>query len=435
MIYTIAEFIATIADCAILFWFLIFSLSFKSIPGSLKVLITSMFSGLMLLNILILNYHYTLEGVFTVFYLVILFSFSAIALQGKWWHQLVLSLVGLASIFLTNAVITVLSSIILNEEYDDLLLMRNPARIFLLFLSKLILFCILIPAANLIRKKKINLHLFQSVVSIIALTVSIIAGITIEKMILEHLLPPLYATIIMTSLAIINILLLFILIQFSIQNQSQLNQVALQTRLNDDEKKLQESVQWSKSVRALRHDLSNHLISISQYIKSGEDDKALSYIERISGNLPDAPTFTDTNNPTLNAILDLKRMSCQKENISLKCYIQKDLAPFDDTAFSTVFGNIMDNAIEAERDEPQKEIRLSLESKGSYLHITVQNRIQAPVLVNGMLPDTTKRDRHNHGLGMYSVTETVTRNDGAINIYEKDGWLVIDVLMLCKEAG
>lgn len=433
MIYTIAEFIATVTDCVILFWFLIFSLSFKKIPALLKVVITSLFSAVMILNIVVLNYHFTLEGVFTVLYLITLFGFSAISLQGKWWHQLVLSLVGLLAIFLTNAILLVTSSFILREEYDDILIMRNPARIFLLFLSKLILLCMLIPVANMIRKRKITLHLLQSVIAIIALMVSVVAGITVEKMILEHLLPPLYATIIMVSLAIINILLIFILVQFTVQNQSQLNQVALQTRLNDDEKKLQESVQWSKSVRALRHDLSNHLISISQYIKSGEEDKALAYIEKISGSLPDAPTFTDTNNPTLNAILDLKRMICQKENISLKCYIQKDLAPFDDTAFSTVFGNIMDNAIEAEKSQPQKEIRLSLESKGAYLHITVQNRIQDPVLVDGKLPDTTKRDRSNHGLGMYSVTETVTQNNGAINIYEKDGWFIVDVLMLCDK--
>lgn len=432
MIYTISEFIATVTDCVILFWFLIFSLSFKKIPILLKILITSLFSAVMILNIVILNYHFTLEGVFTVLYLITLFGFSAIALQGKWWHQLVLSLVGLLAIFLTNAILLVTSSFILREEYDDILIMRNPARIFLLFLSKLILLCMLIPVANMIRKRKITLHLLQSVIAIIALMVSVVAEITVEKMILEHLLPPLYATIIMVSLAIINILLIFILVQFTVQNQSQLNQVALQTRLNDDEKKLQESMQWSKSVRALRHDLSNHLISISQFIKSGEDNKALAYIEKISGNLPDAPTFTDTNNPTLNAILDLKRMICQKERINLKCYVQKDLAPFDDTAFSTVFGNIMDNAIEAEKAEQQKEIRLSLESKGAYLHITVQNRIQSPVLIDGKLPDTTKRDRRNHGLGMYSVTETVTQNNGAINIYEKDGWLIVDVLMLSE---
>ena len=92
----------------------------------------------------------------------------------------------------------------------------------------------------------------------------------------------------------------------------------------------------------------------------------------------------------------------------------------------------MDNAIEAEKNEPQKEIRLSLESKGAYLHITVQNRIKVPVLVDGKLPNTTKRDKRNHGLGMYSVMETVTQNNVAINIYEKDGWLIVDVLMLSQ---
>ena len=31
-----------------------------------------------------------------------------------------------------------------------------------------------------------------------------------------------------------------------------------------------------------------------------------------------------------------------------------------------------------------------------------------------------------------SVMETVTQNNGAINIYEKDGWLIVDVLMLSQ---
>ena len=66
MIYNIAEFIATVSDCAILFWFLISSLSFKKIPTLLKVVLTSLFSAIMILNIVILNYLFTLEGVFTV---------------------------------------------------------------------------------------------------------------------------------------------------------------------------------------------------------------------------------------------------------------------------------------------------------------------------------------------------------------------------------
>lgn len=68
---------------------------------------------------------------------------------------------------------------------------------------------------------------------------------------------------------------------------------------------------------------------------------------------------------------------------------------------------------------------MHITAKGDYLHITVQNRIQTPVLVDGKLPDTSKRDKRNHGLGMYSVMQTITHNNGTISIYEKDGWFII----------
>lgn len=127
----------------------------------------------------------------------------------------------------------------------------------------------------------------------------------------------------------------------------------------------------------------------------------------------------------LNAILDLKRVICKNENIDLKCYIQSNLPEFDDVAFSTIFGNLIDNAIEAEI----KEIRLAVEVLGTYLHITIQNRIQTSVLINGEFPKTTKFDNMNHGLGIYSINETIAQNNGAIEFYEQDGWFVADVLM------
>jgi sensor histidine kinase regulating citrate/malate metabolism len=71
-------------------------------------------------------------------------------------------------------------------------------------------------------------------------------------------------------------------------------------------------------------------------------------------------------------MVDLKRMICSREGISLKCYIQTDLSNFDDVSFSTIFGKLMNNAIEAERNEPEKEIRISLEMAGAY-HNTESN--------------------------------------------------------------
>ncbi len=432
MIYTIAEIAATFMDCIILFAFLIYALSFKSLNPLSKVAVTGCFISVMALNIMILNYHFVLEGAFTALYFVVLFIYCRLMLKGNWWHQFAFILIEFGCLFVTNTAMLVAATAILKGDYSEIIMMRNPARLFLLLLSKIILTSLLLPISHLVKKKKLPLQLSQSVALITCFLVSIIVGTIIEKMILEEMIPVSYANIIMISLSVINILLFYLMAQTSAHNQTTIEKVALQTRLNDEEKQLQETLRWSKSIRSLKHDLNNHLLAVREYISVGNADKALRYIDKISGEIPEIPNVTDTNNQTLNAILDLKRMVCEQEGIAVKCYLPDDMPDYDDVALNTVLGNLLDNAIEAERNETDKEIRLSLEIEGDYLHITVQNRISNPVLVDGKIPETSKKDKQNHGLGMFSVTNTIMKNDGAISIYEIDGWFVVDILLLCK---
>ena len=435
MIYTIAEFIATAFDSVILVGFLILALTFREIKKPLKIILPLLFSGLFFATTSILNSFSILEGAFIILYCVVLFGFARSALKGTWLRQLLAVLIELVTIFFVNSVISVISSFILQEEYEDLLLMRNAERIVLLCISKIALVSVLLPISASIRERKFVLHFTQTLVSVITLIVTITAGSMIEKLVFKYSLPIHYATIIMCCLAVIDILLLFIMIQFSSHNQAIMNQVALQTRLKDDEAKLQETLQWDRSVRSLQHDLNNHMAAVVQYIESGDTSNALSYIERITGTIAKFPSHTNTTSPTLNAIVDLKRMICSQEGISLKCYIQTDLSDFDNVSFSTIFGNLMDNAIEAERNEPEKEIRISLEMAGAYLHITIQNRIHKPVLIDGEMPGTSKKDKQKHGLGMYSVTETIERCHGVLDISENEEWLIVDVLLPCTEPA
>lgn len=429
MIYTISEYIATMIDSFVLVYFLIYALSFKKSNRKLNAIKSVAFMLLFFCSTTIFNYITTVEGIYAIFYFLIFFVYCRIALKGKWWQQLLLVTVELAVLFLVNAVITIVSASILKSDYSSILLMRNPARVFLLFLSKVSLIGLLLPIVNGVRKQKIVLHLLQAAISIISMILTIIIGIIIEKIILDDLVPMQYVSVIMGCISVIAILLLFILIQFSMQNQNKLKQIALQTRLHDNEVKMQETIQWNQSMKSLQHDLNNHMTVIANYIEKGNSDNALAYIRKISGKLIEFPNYTDTNNQMLNAILDLKRVVCKNENISLKCYIQNDLPKFDDVTFNTILGNLMDNAIEAEIKEKEKEIRLAIEILGTYLHITLQNRIQNPVLVNGSLPKTTKNDEMNHGLGIYSVTEAIAQNNGAIHFYEKEGWFIVDILM------
>lgn len=94
MIYTISEYVATIMDCIILFIFLISTLSFKRISLTAKIVSTSVLFTFLVCSISVLNHFFTIEGVLIFIYFLILFLYSKIALEGKWWHQFLIVLVG-----------------------------------------------------------------------------------------------------------------------------------------------------------------------------------------------------------------------------------------------------------------------------------------------------------------------------------------------------
>lgn len=219
--------------------------------------------------------------------------------------------------------------------------------------------------------------------------------------------------------------------QLSFRNQAMLKQVYLETRLKDDEIKLKESIQWNNSVRTLQHDLKNHMAIIQQYLRKKDIENAIRYIEQVSGTMYHYSQYTDTNNPAINAMVDLKRAICLEENIDLKCYILSKLPKIDDIIFSVVFGNLMDNAIEAElkEDSIDRQIRISIETLGSYLYLTIQNKISAPIHMNGKFPHTTKQDTIHHGLGLYSVLQTIDNCNGTIEFTQNNGWFIVDVLI------
>lgn len=430
MIYTVAEYAATFIDCILIFAFLIYSIGFKSnITIKIKALLTAIFFIIMLLVINIFNHYNSNEGVLTIVYFIIPFMFSTLVLNGKYWYQLVIILLEFLIIFLVNAVITILSSLTLNIDYEDILNMRNSARIILLLLSKMTTISIFILLARLIKNNKVDLNFRQSIFAIIIFSASIIIGLTIEKMIFTNHILFIYATIIMISVILINILIFLIFSQFAKQNTIELNNTILKTKLAEEEQKLKESIEWSKSVRTLRHDLNNHMIIIKKYIENNENNNALEYINKISKNIRNIPSFANTDNQAFNAIFDLKYMICQKQNIDLKCYIQKNLNNFDDTVFCTVFGNIMDNAIEAEKKEDKKEIKILIKSSEKALYLTVQNKISKSILKNNNLLKTSKDDKINHGLGLYSIKRTIENNKGIMDIFEKDNWFICNIIL------
>lgn len=430
MIYDIAELVATISESIILFVFMAVTLSFKIETPIIKITGTILFCVVQCAVVFLFNRFFLFEGILVCVNILIYIAFCRLFLQHNFWYQCIVVLLAFSCLFCINISVTVSASAITGLTSTEALALRNPVRILLLFITKIIFIFALAIFSSFFRKKKLLFHPVQCISMAFVFLVTFVVGVVLHRIQVENNIANWESTVIVICLISINCLLFFILFQFTAQNKIKMNHAILKVQMENEQKKLQDSVRWSMEVETLRHDLKNHLFCISEYIKSQKQHDALHYIEQITGRVQrEIPHHILTEHPALNAILDLKRIECEEHMINLKCFIMEKMPDFNEVDLCVILSNLLDNAIEAEKKEQKKEIRLSISTVGNYLHITIQNTISESVLQNNKALKTSKSNAKLHGFGKQSVTETVQKHDGMIDFYEENSWFVADVMV------
>ena len=331
MIYTISEWAATILECALLFWFLIAALSYKELSVPKKFIGTSAFFVLLNSIIFFFNYWYVIEGWYTLFYMLVLFLFCRLMLKQKFWQQGIVILLAFMCIYVINLIVMHCSAAILNVPPEAVLTLRNPVRVFLLFITKAALFLALYILSFLYRKRKIIFSTSQCIVMFCVFLITFCIGVTLERIQLEGHVEDWESAAIVICLIVINCLLFFVMYLISAQNHIKMNHALLKIEMQNEKEKLEESILWSKEIETLRHDLKNHLFCITEFIKGDDSERALQYIGKLSARVQkDLPNRFMTSHPALNAILNLKKMICVENEIDLKCFIIEELPEFDD---------------------------------------------------------------------------------------------------------
>jgi sensor histidine kinase regulating citrate/malate metabolism len=113
----------------------------------------------------------------------------------------------------------------------------------------------------------------------------------------------------------------------------------------------------------------------------------------------------------------------------------------------SLFGNILDNAIEATQQVEEKEkrlITLSVRSRNQFIIVECENcsdsenvrfktNRKRSIFRNNNLPKTTKKDAVKHGFGLKSIAQVAEKYGGAMNCSYEDGWFKVKVLLSNKK--
>lgn len=145
----------------------------------------------------------------------------------------------------------------------------------------------------------------------------------------------------------------------------------------------------------------------------------------------------DTGNKVLDVILENKIRSIEKYDIDFTYIVDgKCLSFMHVTDICTIFGNAIDNAVEAEIIEPEAEkrmISLSVSVQRKMTYIKIENYVSHPEEIQIHSLETTKSDKSNHGYGIKSIRYCVEKYQGNMSIKLSDNWFSMSIIIPSRD--
>ncbi|MGG7098337.1 sensor histidine kinase [Clostridium sardiniense] len=185
----------------------------------------------------------------------------------------------------------------------------------------------------------------------------------------------------------------------------------------------------------IKHDMNNHNNIISALIKKNEYKKLEDYIRNID------KVFNKINNDILlcdNKIIDAicvsKKAICKKKNINIyfDIEIRNDIS-VDDLDLCIIYGNLLDNAIEAcERikdDSIKKVIKIESRILNDFFMIKVENSNSENVVIKNNKFITLKHDKKFHGIGLDNVRRSIKKYNGELILKDKKDIFISKLIM------
>ncbi|WP_193708237.1 sensor histidine kinase [Alkalibaculum sporogenes] len=190
------------------------------------------------------------------------------------------------------------------------------------------------------------------------------------------------------------------------------------------------------SIRAIKHDISNHLSVISGYIQCNKYDDAKKYIHKLYKPIEIMNDLLDIEHPVISSMLYVKSMLAEKDNIKLDIDLRLNTEiKIKDTDLTILLGNILDNAIEAcnSVDIQNRKISLKIYTVKSYFLVDCINTMNPQkVKYNKKEFYTTKEDTLNHGIGLKNIKIVVDNYEGDMKIQLSDREFSIKTTMINK---
>ncbi|GBK62736.1 ATP-binding protein [Paenibacillus macerans] len=183
-------------------------------------------------------------------------------------------------------------------------------------------------------------------------------------------------------------------------------------------------------IRKIKHDMRNTLLTLQGLLIDRRLDEAEKVTAEILAEIKNTETQKYTPDNVLNYLLSEKiRLAAAKNiKVSVHCLLPEAIS-LNNKIISVIFGNLLDNAIEAcdKVTEGEKEINLNIKYCQAQLYIEISNSFNPKV--TGRRLATNKLNRREHGFGLKSIKQIVQRNSGILDIKTNENKFYVSILL------
>ena len=168
---------------------------------------------------------------------------------------------------------------------------------------------------------------------------------------------------------------------------------------------------------------------IERRLENRQNDYAKRQLEK---DVEEVDLKIKSGNAMADAILNSKMSLAGTKDIRLDVTAKiPEKLPVSDTEFSVIFGNLMDNAMEAcagIENPGQRFIRIYIDILKGQLYIYIMNSAKGRRKRSGRIYKSTK-DGAFHGFGLMRIDKVVERYNGYLDRQDEDGVFVTEIML------
>lgn len=327
--------------------------------------------------------------------------------------------------------ISVLAFSVLSGRKMEIVMGNSAALFFSGLASQVMLLCFYRPLIVVMKKHEFGKIATQQNVFLIILAFFEILIIDYISIIIDSSTTSLILTILSVGFLGLDIYLIYLFEaisqKYALENEMELRdqQIAMQNSYYHSIE-----VQYDSS-RRLIHDMKNHMQTLEELYSSGSGIEAKCYAQTILESMDAFSGRFKCKNRILTIIINDKILKCDEQGIEINTQVEDIdfdfIEPFDVT---TIFSNLLDNAIEACSKVPveKRKIDLRVYQFNEFITMSVRNTYNGKLIWDKDSLVSTKGGKHM-GLGLKNVKSTVEKYEGTIQRKSDDEHFEVKILM------